>query len=376
MRICLYTATALPKLGGQEAVVDALARHLVGLGHEPVVLAPRPRRPLKPYDRNFPYRVVRHPRFFSTRDFVSCYRYFLSSAHARRRFDLIHCHDVYPTGYLAALCKRRLGVPVVITSHGGDVRENNPRLMKRGLPERCRLALRAADALVSIGPFTEQGFRRLYPDAPRIVTITNGIDLAPYQAPAGRPAGLDAAIRPSGYVLFLGRLARRKGVDLLLEAMARVPADGAVQCVIAGSGDEESSLKEQAGQLKLNERVRFVGRVDGPAKIYLLQNARCLVMPSRVWEAFPLVVLESYAAGRPVVGSAVPGIVDLVREGQTGRLFPDENVEALAGLLREVLSPGDGLEAMGRQASEVAQHYSWEAVARRHVELYEQLIAS
>src|SRR5579864_2465471 len=205
MHICLYTATALPKLGGQEAVVDALARHFVRLGHEAVVLAPRPRKPLKPQDRNFPYPVVRHPRFFSTRDFVSWYRHFLSSAHARHRFDVIHCHDVYPTGYLAALCRPRLRVPVVITSHGGDVRDNNARLTKRGLPERCALALRAADALISIGPFTEQGFRRIYPDAPRIVTIPNGIDLTPYEAPAPRPAGLDAAIRPGGYVLFLGR---------------------------------------------------------------------------------------------------------------------------------------------------------------------------
>ena len=373
MRICLYTATALPKLGGQEAVIDSLARHFVRLGHEPVVLAPAPRRPLRPADGGFPYLVRRHPRFYSTRDFVSWYRLFLASAHARHRFDIIHCHDVYPTGYLAALCKPKLRVPLVITSHGGDVREGNVRLEKGRIPQRCVTALRAADALVSIGPFTEEGFRRMHPQVGRIVTIPNGIDLAPYQIAAARPAWLDSAISEDQYLLFLGRLIKRKGVDVLLKAMARVPGDGAVQLVIAGSGDEQHALERQTRDLGLADRVRFVGRVDGTEKTYLLQHAIATVMPTRGWEAFPLVLMETYAAGRPVIGSRVPGIGDLVQHGRTGLLVPQEDVDELAAVLRHVLSDPAGAEVMGRAAREVAQHYSWDSVARRHIELYEQL---
>ena len=373
MRICLYTATALPKLGGQEAVVDALARQFLHLGHEPVVLAPRPRRPLRADDRTLPYPVRRHPRFFSTRDFISCYRLFLTSAHARHHFDVIHCHDVYPTGYLAALCKPKLGVPLVITSHGGDVRENNPRLQKRGIPLRCVAALKAADALVSIGPFTEQGYRRLFPEAKNIATIPNGIDPAPYQARAPRPRTLDPAIREGRYLLFLGRLARRKGVDVLLDAVAKLSLNGAPQVVVAGAGDERPALESRTRQLGLQDRVHFIGRVEGTEKIYLLQNALCTVMPSRVWEAFPLVLMESYAAGRPVVGSAVPGIADLVDEGETGLLVPEEDSAALAQALHQLLVNPDQADRLGRSAHRVASAYSWESVARRHVSLYEQL---
>src|SRR5207253_10824191 len=105
MRICLYTDTALPKMGGQEMVVDALAREYLALGHEPIVLAPRPRRPLHPQDGDLAYPVVRHPRFFSTRLFVSWYRWFLQRLYRRRPFDVLHCHVIYPPSYLAALSR-------------------------------------------------------------------------------------------------------------------------------------------------------------------------------------------------------------------------------------------------------------------------------
>ena len=375
MRICLYTATALPKLGGQEAVVDSLARHFTAVGHEAVVLAPRPRRPLRACDTSLPYPVLRHPRFYSTRDFVGWYRLFLSSAHSRRRFDIVHCHDIYPTGYLAAIIKSKLGVPLVITSHGGDVRERNPRLEKRGIPQRCLVALRAADALIAIGPFTEQGFRRMYPEARRIVTIPNGIDLAPYRSAASRPESLDPSIQPAKYLLFLGRLARRKGVDVLLQSMAQLSADSAVQFVIAGTGDEQPALEELSRRLGLQDRVRFVGRVEGSQKIYLLQNAIATVMPSRVWEAFPLVLLETYAAGRPVIGTDVPGIRDLIERGKTGMLVAEEDSESLAEAVGALVADRARADRMGEEARRAAQGYSWESIAVQHVALYEQLLA-
>src|SRR6185437_11475590 len=136
----------------------------------------------------------------------------------------------------------------------------------------------------------------------------------------------DPAIREGSYALYLGRLARRKGVDVLLKALTELPAEPGVRLVVAGSGDDEAELRALAASHALGDRVRFVGRVDGADKLYLLQNAIATVMPSRVWEAFPLVVLESFAAGRAVIGTRVPGIADLVENDKTGILFEDENV--------------------------------------------------
>ena len=374
MRICLYTETALPKMGGQELVVDALARHYQKLGHEVCVLAPYPRR-LRTQDRSFPYPIYRHPRFFSTRLLVSWYRWWLLRLQRRFHFDVLHCHGVYPPGYLAALCRDQIGAPVLITSHGGDIRRGNVRLKKPIVRKRYQQALQNADALVSISRFTQDNFRRLHPDG-RIVSIPNGVDPSPFAAPAPRPDNLDARIRSKEYVLFLGRLKSRKGVDVLLQGMAKVPANGKIQLVIGGDGEERSTLETLADRLQLSNRVRFLGAVHGPVKTYLLQNAIATVIPSRDWEAFPLVVLESYAAGAPALATRIPGLEDLVLPGRTGWLVPPESPADMAGALTRILADPAGAHSLRAAVLEHVSGYTWQAIAHRHVQLYQELLNS
>jgi glycosyltransferase involved in cell wall biosynthesis len=371
MRICLYTGSALPKLGGQEAVVDALAREFLRLGHEPIVLAPRPRLPLRPADSLLPYPVIRHPRFFSTKRFVGFYRRFLMAAHRQHRFDVVHCHDVYPTGYVASLC--RLDVPLVMTSHGGDVRAGNVRLEKPGMRPRFLRAVGAADALVSIGQFTRDGFLQLQADPARIHDIPNGVDLKPFERSVARPAELDASIIPGKFMLFLGRLAHRKGIDVLLRALSSYPETGGIELVIGGSGDEQANVQRLIVELGLQSRVVLAGRVTGDVKTYLLQNAKWVVVPSRGWEAFPLVVLEAYAAGRPVIGSRIAGLKDVVEPGVTGALFEENNAGQLALAFRSMDSDPELLKSTGIAAKARAADFGWETIANRHLELYETL---
>jgi glycosyltransferase involved in cell wall biosynthesis len=376
MRVCLYTGTALPKLGGQEFVVDALARHLSILGRRVVVLAPRPRPPLRADDAGRRYAVVRHPRFYSTRHFVPWYRWWLLQLHRTHGFEVLHCHGVYPPGYLAALCRGRLGVPIVITSHGGDVWEGSARLLRPVLHRRHVQALEGADALVAISRFTREGLTRMCPGARRIVDIPNGIEVEPFAAAVRRPDEFGAGIRPGEYALFLGRLHRRKGADVLLRAMALIAPAGRVDLVIAGDGEERRTLETEAARLGLGGRVRFVGWVAGPSKTYLLQNALCVVVPSRGWEAFGLVVLEGYAAGRPVIASDLPGLRDLVQPGRTGFLVAPESPEDLAQALRLVLGDPPRSRSLGEAGRRFAEEHRWEAIARRHSQLYEELVAA
>ena len=373
MRICLYTDTALPKLGGQEMVVDALARQFQELGHVVMVLAPHPRLPMRANDRSLPYPVYRHPRFYSTRRLVDWYRWWLLRAARRFRFEVLHCHGVYPPGYLAALTKARLRVPVLITSHGGDVRPGGVRQSKAAVKPRQIRAIQSADVLVSISRFTEQGFLFWGARPEQIVSIPNGVDLAPFATTAPRPRDLDPAIVRKQFVLFLGRLTQRMGVDVGLEALAMAPRASGVDLVIAGDGDVRGQLEQQVRALNAQERVRFVGAVSGEKKTWLLQNALCTAMPSRVWEAFPLVVLESYACGTPMLATQIPGLKDLVEAGKTGWLTPPESPQALAAALADVFADPPRCQMMGRAGLEFAQGYSWRNVAQRHIELYEAI---
>ena len=366
MKICLYTGSALPKLGGQEAVVDALAREFLKLGHEPIVLAPRPRLPLLPNDSSLPYRVIRHPRFFSTKHFVGFYRRFLMSAHRQHRFDVVHCHDVYPTGYVASLCE--LDVPLVITSHGGDVRAGNVRLTKPGMRPRFLQAVRSADALVSIGQFTRDGFLQLEADPNRIHDIPNGVDLRPFESRVARPAELNLSIIAGKYMLFLGRLAERKGVDVLLHALSSSVGSGGIELVIGGSGDEQEQIEGLIGELNLQSRVLLAGRVTGDAKTYLLQNAKWVVVPSRGWEASPLVVLEAYAAGRTVIGSNIPGLREAI--GSTGLVFAENSADELALQFLKLNTAPDLLEHLNSAAKARAADFGWNQIAERHLDLY------
>ena len=375
LNICLYTSTALPKRGGQETVVDELARALLALGHQVSVLAPRPRRPLKVADEDFPYAVARHPRFYSTRRFVDLYRAFLLWQYRRQKFELLHCHGIYPPAYLAALCRRALPVPVVVTNHEGGLGEQNVRVAKPLLRRRYQQSLAAADAWVAVSQSIEQAYQRLCPAVLPIVRIPNGIEVKRWREPRPRPPSLDASIRPGNYILFLGRLHRRKGADLLLSAFAQMGLDKTCSLVVAGAGDEAVALKVQADGLGLADQCRFVGWVEGDTKAYLLQNALLTVIPSRLEEAFGLVALESYAAGRPVLASSVAGLRELVVEGETGTLFQPDNVAALVEGLKFMLRDARRLEQLGEQARHRVEEYDWRYIAQRHVDLYGSLLS-
>ncbi|MBA4016153.1 MAG: hypothetical protein C0483_03085 [Pirellula sp.] len=376
MRICLYTETALPKIGGQEMVVDALARQFLALGHHVVVFTQPPRRPIRTNDAAFPYQVVRHPRFVSTRRFVGWYRHWLEQLQRRERFDVLHCHSTHPCGYLAALSKRKLRIPTVITDHIGDVWGRSARYAKPGMRQRHATALESADAVVSISRFTTAGYHAVCPGLETLVEIPNGVDLQPFAQQAARPENLDAAIVPQQYLLFLGRLHEGKGVDVLLRALRSVDAEApGVQLVIAGDGVARPALESLTTELNLSHRVRFVGSVSGTTKTFLLQQALGVVVPSRKWESFGLVALEGYAAGRPVIASNLPGLGDLVQVGKTGLLVSPGSETELANALRQFLGNRAETERLGTNAREAAQQYAWSEVARRHILLYETVMA-
>jgi len=149
------------------------------------------------------------------------------------------------------------------------------------------------------------------------------------------------------YFLYFGRLAPEKGVATLIEAAAKA----SVKLKLVGTGPEETDLKAQAE--RLGSDVEFCGYQTGEALHAIVRNARAVVLPSEWYENGPMSVLESYALGTPVLGANIGGIPEMIRDGETGGIFPSENAQALAQVLSDYAALDDStVRGHGRAARE------------------------
>ena len=135
-------------------------------------------------------------------------------------------------------------------------------------------------------------------------------------------------------ILFVGRLNPVKNLHLLLEAMALLPPENTL--VLVGSGEEEASLREQAGRLGIGDRVCFAGRFEAPELYLWYQLAVVFVLPSR-FEPFGAVTGEALQAGCPVVCSDVAGSASLIREGVNGTVADHTSATSVAGCIAQLL---------------------------------------
>jgi glycosyltransferase involved in cell wall biosynthesis len=198
------------------------------------------------------------------------------------------------------------------------------------------LTAQAADRVLAPSAATAAELRRDYRVA-EVAVVPNAMSpLAPSGSAAPRGPG-DQAPAP-GYLLLVGRLRIRKGVDVLLaawpEVLRRQPA---ARLVIAGDGEHRAALERTAAGLGLGGSVTFLGRAGAARVRALMRVAAALVVPS-LYEGMPLVVLEAMDAGLPVVASRVSGIPEVVEDGGTGWLVPPEDPASLAAALVSALA--------------------------------------
>lgn len=132
---------------------------------------------------------------------------------------------------------------------------------------------------------------------------------------------------PGRSFLYFGRLSREKGLSTLINAASLA----GVSVCIAGTGHEEGLLRKLATDIQAN--VTFLGYLQGSALHDAIRSSRAVVLPSEWYENAPLSVLEAYALGKPVIGAAIGGIPELIRDGETGGVFPAGSSEKLANLL-------------------------------------------
>lgn len=299
-----------------------------------------------------------------------------------------NCHSHLTTSILSPL--RRAGIPVVWTLH--DYRLVCPNsdflsgdeICERCLPNRfhhivlrkCKkgsagasfvaMAATMYDRMTRVpsrvqrfiapsrflaGKLEEGGF-----DPERITTLPNFVDADAYHTGA-----------EGDYALYFGRLSREKGVDVLLEAMARA---GMGKLKILGDGPERPGLEDLASELgPMN--VEFLGHRSRDEVKEILSGAQFVVLPSRWYENLPFSIMEAFASGKPVIASDLGGIPEMVEDDVNGLLFPAGDVQELTRRLVVLLKSPELRERMGLKGREKAlELYNPDYHYRKIIDIY------
>ncbi|MGP4043597.1 glycogen synthase [Streptomyces sp. 2A115] len=387
MRVGLLTREYPPDVyGGAGVHVEFLAREL---------------RPLTDLDvhcwgEGAAGGVVRHrpwPSLDGANDALRTFSVDLSIAAALEGRELVHSHTWYANlaGHFAKLL---YGVPHVMTAHSLEpLRPWKAEQLGGGYALSSwaeRTAIEAADRVIAVSGAMREDILGCYPtlDPAKVRVVHNGIDTSLYKPDHGTDVidriGLDPS-RP--YILFVGRITRQKGVPHLLRAVRDI--DPAAQVVLCAGAPDTPEIDQEFRDLyqelsRVREGVHWIPQMlPRPDVIQLLTHAAVFVCPS-VYEPLGIVNLEAMACGTAVVASRVGGIPEVVADGETGLLVsvedpaegPAEGYEVrLARALDSLLADPETARRMGEAGRERAvREFGWDAVARRTVQLYEELL--
>jgi glycosyltransferase involved in cell wall biosynthesis len=330
MKLLVYSPAFLPKIGGLEINVAQFATEMVRLGCEVTVVTQTAAQ--SPDD--FPYSVLRRP---GARQLLRWTRW----------CDLYYQANVSLRGLWPLLLVRR---PWGVSHHSWYRREDGRIAWQDRLK---RFLLRFATVSISVS----QGIA-VDLETPSLV-IPNAYRDHLFRTLPDEPRERD--------LVFLGRLVSDKGVDVLLEALARLAGRGLRPTLtIIGDGPEAPRLREQVARLGLGDQVELLGIRTGEELVRWLNRHRILVIPSRYDEPFGIVALEGIACGCAVVGSRGGGLPEAI--GPCGRTFENGNAADLAAVLAELLlDPAQQATCQQEAPRHLAEHAS-ERICRLYFE--------
>lgn len=378
-----WMVETIHRLGTRGVEVEVLAPSYRGLADQVVHGIPVHRFRYAPrrletltHDQTAPDRIRERPAFASLLPgYVTAGS--LAAARLARsgRFDVLHAFWPLPHGFLALAAKRSSGVPVVSTFFGVELSWLESQL--GFLRPVVRRIVTGSDAVTAISTHTASLLRRLVPAVqPTIIPFGAAVE-PPSENPAAEHH-LHTALR----LLFVGRLVERKGVHVLLDALARLPEEPPVTLDVVGDGPERSSLEHRARSLGVSDRVCFHGFVPQEELEARLTSGDVLVLPAVVdskgdVEGLGVVLLEAMGFQKPVIASAAGGIVDIVRPGENGLLVPPNDPGSLAAAIEELARDPALVRRLGRAArDDVRQRFSWDSIIGRLEGVYHSVLAT
>jgi 1,2-diacylglycerol 3-alpha-glucosyltransferase len=386
MHVALFSDTYEPQVNGVVTAVSTIARELVRQGHRVTVCTvTAPGYPVtRPglLDRSQPLRIIRYasaslPTYKEMRVTLPT---LLGSSWwvTQDRPDVIHSHTIFGMGLEAIVVGKAYGIPVVGTLHtfhmeyAKHLKLNQPFLrpfLSRIEPtyyNRCTLVTSPSRSLAT--EIKSRNMRR------RIVILRNPVEITPFvQAQKDRPVTRVRLGLNGSTMVYLGRLSFEKNLEVLLElAQPVLTRDQTRRLVIVGGGPIRELLEQKAQALGIADRVIFTGVLKG-TELYQAVAAADLFVTASLTENQPVSIIEAMAAGLPVVGFDVRGVPELVQDGVTGRVVPEDQPSQFSEAIESIFSDALLHDRLAAGARQTAETFKSAQVVSELIKLYQEV---
>ncbi len=409
-RILVCTNAYPPNfIGGAELVAHQHAKRLKEKGFDVAVFAgsldpwgKRYRMTLDRYDSIPVHRVCLHPEDYSS-DFFSFFHKEVEKAFDELLVsyapDVVHFHNIVGLSVGLLRVARRRSIRTVLTLHDywglcykntltrsegevcdspGECGRCGPAISGgkwRNVPSRMRsdyiaLQLENADQAIAPSKFLAEVYTASVIDPGRMRIIPNGID-------TGRFRGIvRTEDRQRVRFSFLGRLGRHKGVQTIIEALPALADKDQVFINLVGEGESRPQLEARVREIGWESSVKFWGKIDHSQIESVYRETDVLILPS-VWpENQPVSIMETMAAGIPVIASRMGGIPEFVEDGVTGCLFEAGNAEQLAEKMKKFVLDRSKISGFGARGLDKVSRYTLDSQADEMIGVYRNVAGS
>ena len=377
LRVALCTDYFYPRIGGVQSHIAGLASELERRGHEVIILAKHLKTDL-PNDS----LLISHDKIVYIESIFPLPIIIVPPKPAEVRevirrggFDIVHAHHAFtPTSLLSIGAAEKLRIPSILTNHTIFIASNSRYIWvpasyvlypyRRYINKACLITAVSRAAAKFIGHFAEDK---------KIVVVPNGVDIERFES-VGKNIQFSLSGKPT--ILYVGRLAYRKGLQVLVRAMPFILKEiPNAHLIIAGKGYMDGFIRMLIKSLNLEDYVTMLGFIPNENLPELYASSSLFVMPSLYCESFGVTLLEAMASGRPVIASNVGGIPEVVKDGVTGLLFKRGDAEDLAEKIIMVLSDRSLAQSLASNAKEIVkERYSWPVIADKMENLYEKTL--
>jgi L-malate glycosyltransferase len=290
----------------------------------------------------------------------------------RNRISLIHAHWVLPQGFIGAMLKKKLNVPLITTIHGSDLFPLKSDLFKK----LQYFSLSHADIITVNSEATKRELLSRFPNLNKKVRlIPMGVDTSHFRP---RDIKKPLTLKENKIILFVGRLSDQKGLQYLIQAMPSIlKRDPKAKLLVIGDGPYKQDLEQCIFSTGVGNAVQLLGALTQEEIAYYHNICDVFVLPALSnetgTEALGLSLLEAMSSGCAVVGTKVGGIPTIIEDKKNGILVDEKNPEQLSKAIVGILPNKKKSSSLGKNASQfVKKNYSWELVVRHFLKAYDE----